>query len=140
MTDWCPETLLDLGQLRDYYLQRVMEEVVEHNNADEVGFSGAIYLDALDKDGRIRTGSTSLWQQVGDVNETNSRNEDDHAGTVGYAYVDTVLLHNVQKACRKDAHADCGSLVKLLHSRRALHPLAKWEEPGRGRHATWPDV
>jgi hypothetical protein len=134
MTDWCPPTLLDLSQLRAFYVQTLMEEIVD-TNSDAVGFPGAIYIDALDTHGRIRTGPTLLSAQVGDRNETNGAAADT---TTGYGYVDTVLLYNVQRACAGGGYTECAELSQMLQTRKAAHPHRTWDDPQLGRHKTWP--
>jgi hypothetical protein len=50
---FCPPTLLDIGQLHNYYNQLMLEK--SHTN--EWGFPNAIYTDAIDSHGTIRTGA-----------------------------------------------------------------------------------
>ena len=56
MTDWCPPTLQDIGQLANYYKQITLEEAYVNG----WGFPNAIYIDGLDWDGTIRTGTQLL--------------------------------------------------------------------------------
>jgi len=133
MTDWCPRTLLDCEQMRAYYLQSVLELIVQ-NETDDIGFPGAIYLDALDEGGIIRTGSTLLSRQVGQMG-TAGRD------TAGYAYVDTMLLYNVQKVCKSSLKlaAACTEHMAFIQRRRQLHPYQRWDDVEHGRLALWPN-
>lgn len=132
MTDWCPGLLVEVEQLRSYYLQIAMEAVAAAEDGD-LGFPGAIYLDAVDTEGTIRTGTLPLSESVGYAG--------DPSGSTGYAMVDTMLLHNVRKACKQSgvvSNADCQALEKILQARRAQNPLKRWDDPEHGRLAAWP--
>jgi len=56
---WCPSTLLDVEQLRNYYFQAVLEDTAagDPESLPLLQPPGAIYLDALDVHGTIRTGA-----------------------------------------------------------------------------------
>lgn len=56
MTGWCPETLLDVGQLTAYYRQQTLEAAFQAGHT----FPNAIYIDAVGDDGVIRTGLKRL--------------------------------------------------------------------------------
>lgn len=56
MTGWCPETLLDVGQLTAYYRQQTLEAAYQAGHS----FPNAIYIDAVGDDGVIRTGTKRL--------------------------------------------------------------------------------
>lgn len=126
-TSWCPPTLEDVGQLASYYKQIPLDEVHEDPNLD---LPNAIYLDALDWNGTIRTGTTLL----------NGRARGDEHPTTAYAYVDTFLAYNLRVAC-DHFHADqdeCATLKETVEARRAAYPLARWDDPEHGRLASWP--
>jgi len=131
MTDWCPTSLLDCEQLRSYYLQFAMDKAV---NDDQAGFPGAIYLDAVDLQGTIRTGTTLLSQQVGQSPDADN--------TQRFGYVDSLLLYNVRKSCssltQAQQQADCAAFEKMLVSRRNQNPAQKLNNPSQGRHSAWP--
>ena len=106
LSDWCPETLLDVAQLGSYYDQIVLdgayrEAVVAPSSPSAEGttaFPHALYLDALDYGGTIRTGTTTLFGAVrggGGGDPTPGEPNGDSA----YAYVDTVIAYNVRRAC-----------------------------------------
>lgn len=58
MTNWCPSTLLDVSQLNAYYKQAVLDDAYNKN----LTFPNAIYIDAVDEKGLIRTGTKLLSQ------------------------------------------------------------------------------
>jgi hypothetical protein len=132
MTEWCPATLLDCEQLRDYYLQISMDRVISSESAVYgAGFPGAFYLDAVGHNGTLRTGTRLLSKDSSSNGDTE---------TAGYAYADTVVLYNVQKACREQPalpSSTCQALEAQLQARRALNPVQRWDD-GQGRRAKWP--
>mmetsp|Transcript_42983 Transcript_42983/g.69870 ORF Transcript_42983/g.69870 Transcript_42983/m.69870 type:complete len:500 (+) Transcript_42983:21-1520(+) len=166
MTDWCPETLGDAEQLRNYYLQAVLEEVAvsgnetaamakraalvggggEHEGRESspvLSLPGAIYLDALDYGGLIRTGIGPLEPHTGEENGVESGNE-------GYSYIDTLLLFNARAGCaslreaKGDIGADndgaefCQKVIAQIQARRARNPARSWNDPAHGRLLGWP--
>jgi hypothetical protein len=60
LTSWCPPTLNDIGQMAAYYKQLSLEEAYQKIDTDGWVFPNAFYIDALDYDGTIRSGSTLL--------------------------------------------------------------------------------
>ena len=126
VTDWCPETLLDIVQLSSYYNQMQLEQVFVGKT--RAAFPHAFYLDGLDFNGTIRTGSQLLdGAPRGDVEHQN----------VKYAYVDTVIAYNLRKVCR-DNDAQCSNLLQEFMRRRSIYPLQQWEDIKYGRHAEPP--
>ena len=145
--NWCPETLLDIANLENYYKQISIEEVIRNNSLD---FPNAIYINGVDHEGTIRTGTTNLWgAQRGDSEYT----------TTAYAYVDTMLLYNLAIVCNDDyirnahearAKSDktsqpvqsyedvCEELRETIEARRAAYPYLRWNDPVYGRSANWP--
>lgn len=73
MTAWCPLHLQDISQLDNYYRQLVLEKSFTLG----YDFPNAIYLDAVDVNGTIRTGTALFGYGI-----TESSN---HTIT-GYAY------------------------------------------------------
>lgn len=63
MTQWCPETLLDVGQLTAYYKQLTIEGAYNANYT----FPNAIYIDAVGPEGTIRTGTKLLSAGEDDI-------------------------------------------------------------------------
>jgi hypothetical protein len=121
-SDWCPPTLQDISQMTNYYNQLVFEAAVAHNWT----MPSAIYLDAVDVAGTIRTG-TGLFQS--------SPNDPSNAE---YAYVDTMLLLAVQDACRTTTSPQCDSWIAKLRARRSLYPSQRWDDGVHGRLTNWP--
>lgn len=115
-TEFCPLTLLNLERLRNFYSQVFLDRVA----TDPATYAppGAIYLDVLGANGTIRTDTTAV---------------DAH----GFAYVDSLLLWNLQRLCGSDDPA-CAGLARIVATRRGLNPARRWESPSEGRHAVWP--
>mmetsp|Transcript_8059 Transcript_8059/g.21120 ORF Transcript_8059/g.21120 Transcript_8059/m.21120 type:complete len:460 (+) Transcript_8059:65-1444(+) len=131
LTSWCPVTLLDAVQLRNYYLQAALDATAAGDAAGLPSLQppGAIYLDALDTNGSIRTG-----EQTATTAATWA------SGTTSYAYVDTLLYFNARVGCSAAARnaSACTTLLAALQARRALRPLKKWVDAEHGRLASWP--
>jgi len=133
---WCPETLLDIAQLENYYKQISLDETIRSAREDVVngmGFPNAIYINAVDVDGTIRTGTQNLWGA--------KRGTDAAHYLTSYAYVDTLVLYNVLVGCKRFSNGssgECKSLVDTLDSRRAKHPAVFWDQPELGRLTNWP--
>lgn len=133
---WCPETLLDIAQLESYYNQIAMDEILIH---DDWTLPNGIYLNGLDRDGTIRTGTQVLWGGI--------RNEEDvEHWTTAYAYVDTFIAVNIRDACgsleaqqAKGITKQCDNLISTVNDRRAKYPLLTWSDAAHGRSTTWPD-
>ena len=130
--DWCPETLLDIANLENYYKQISLEEALW---TPGWGFPNAIYLNALDWDGTIRTGNQNLWG----AHRGNSTQQN-----TSYAYADTLLLYNLKQVCDVSSHLynvnaeNCVELRELLDERRAMHPKQLWMDAKYGRLVNWP--
>lgn len=62
---------------------------------------------------------------------------DPHA-TERFGFVDTLVAHNVRKACQAPSKA-CSVLPEAL-ARRQLFPQTLWDDAATGRHAAWPAV
>ncbi len=145
--NWCPETLLDVANLENYYKQISLEGVIGNASLD---FPNAIYINGVDYEGTIRTGTTNLWGA--------QRGNSEYA-TTAYAYVDTILLYNLAIVCNGDythnAHGIktrdkwtsqlvqmredyCSELNDTLVTRRAAHPYFRWNDPVYGRSVDWP--
>jgi hypothetical protein len=119
MTNWCPPTLKDEGQLTNYYNQIVLDMVL--SNAS-LGLPHGIYIDAIADQGCILTGMGA------------------HADAC-FAYADTMILSNVMLACSRPG-ADqplCQNLTATLTSRRAQNPLTRWDD-AYGRLSAWPPI
>ncbi|KAJ8600307.1 hypothetical protein CTAYLR_000726 [Chrysophaeum taylorii] len=118
VTEFCPLTLLDSSRLRNYYLQPSLDLPI--SNPGDYALPGAIYIDSVDLNGTIRTGTLD-------------------GKRVGYAYVDTVLLWNTRSSCALDYVQACDRLDAILTARRdAIGPTSKWYDPAHGRLADWP--
>jgi hypothetical protein len=123
---WCPETLLDVAQLASYYNQLSFETAFQAHHA----FPMAFYLDVLDYDGTIRTGTQLL--------DGADRGSSDFKDSK-YAYVDTVLGYNLRKSCPTNIEQGCAALAEKLRSRRQAYPLQLWDDFYYGRHRDWPN-
>jgi len=132
---WCPETLLDVSQLSNYYGQIAMEEAYHKSEAcsdmdKTVSGTGwdlpnAFYLDALDYNGLLRTGPTPLFGSAR------------HAminGTKAYAYVDTVIAHNVWVACEGRLHSDSDYSNEERHFTFPSNNIASLPQMAKGRY------
>jgi len=137
---WCPETLLDISQLSSFYNQIAIESASRMIEQDipGFGFPNAFYLDGLDFDGTIRTGTQLLNGSERSAPTASHK-------TSRYAYVDTILTYNIRKACTSDPRGfatetrwTCYSLAEAVSKRKAKYPLEVWEQPAYGRHADWP--
>jgi len=122
MDNWCPPTLQDISQLTNYYNQLPLEAAF----VKQWDFPNAIYIDAFDKDGTIRTG-TQLFPEM------------EHEATC-YSYATTLLLRNLRKGCGTKSDGDCGALGVLLGKMRAQYPLQRWDDSMHGRRTNWPPV
>lgn len=124
MTNWCPSSLLDIAQLAAYYNQLSLQT----SYSKMYGFPNGIYLDAFTTGGLIRTGTLDLTASSSSLQDTQ---------TAAYAYVDTLLAWNVQKACSIVSHSECSSLLAFFNARRAQNPVQRWSD-SFGRSATFP--
>ncbi len=130
-THWCPETLLDIAQLSSYYVQSLLEYAYDGIESKQLAFPNAVYLDALDWGGTIRTGSQLL-------------NGHDRGGApenkiTTYGYVDTVLSYNAQIACAHDSqNQECASFTQDMARRKEVHPHRLWDDPDFARYSSWP--
>ena len=119
-TAWCPESVLDMAQLASYYNQIVLNTSL---STPHTAFPHAFYLDALDYNGTIRTGSQLL----------DGTQRDDTGSSQRFAYVDTLLQYNM-------AQSQCGDddLPASMRARLQAYPAQFWDEPSRGRTAVVP--
>jgi hypothetical protein len=126
MTAWCPPTLASIGQLTNYFSQQALEAAVRH--PEQYDLPGAIYIDAADADGTVRTG-TNTTAGLG-------------VDTQRYAYVATFALSNLWRAVAGGAggckqQPACAALEAVLQEHRAAYPLAQWADPEHGRVKNW---
>ena len=49
-----------------------------------------------------------------------------------------MVAWNVQVACGDATDGTCGDLKDTLETRRAKHPIARWDDHAYGRQASWP--
>jgi len=120
-TTWCPETLLDLAQLENYYGQRELEWAV----VGGYGLPNAIYINGVDWDGTIRTGTKMPYGTP--------RSPDPDHQISRYAYVATFLSWNYQLACRSVDCSNQGDLAGRIEAQRAKYPLGSWDDEPYGR-------
>lgn len=133
MTTWCPSYLQASSQLFNYYTQVSLETATQYNFT----MPNAIYLDAVDYGGLIRTG-TELFPTPGTTGDPPPSTHN----TTGYAYVDTLLYFNVRRACDVGAAppSSCTTLLSALADRRARNPYLRWDNSPHGRCADWPPL
>lgn len=136
---WCPETLMDISLLTNYYNQRILDIAYEQG----FGFPNAIYLDALDNEGTIRTGTSLLFNSQKQPSNGSNGSNGSHS-TTSYAYVDTLALYNLQRACnqtKSQLHPSvCAELPPIINQRRLAHPVDTWNDPNHGRLVDWPKL
>eukprot|EP00927_Polykrikos_kofoidii_P080561 TRINITY_DN77454_c0_g1_i1.p1 TRINITY_DN77454_c0_g1~~TRINITY_DN77454_c0_g1_i1.p1 ORF type:complete len:496 (+),score=62.35 TRINITY_DN77454_c0_g1_i1:134-1621(+) len=129
MTAWCPQRLLEISWLTNFYKQLSLEQAYitakgNTSKTDDAGFPHAIYIDAVDTDGTIRTGT-----ELDGIMR-------------GYAYADTIIAYNVRRGCAATGagvlSGTCKDLVDGLEGRRAQHPLHRWYDVAHGRQPVWP--
>ena len=101
LTEWCPPTLMDVSLMTNYYNQRILDAAITHG----LDLPNAIYIDAVDVAGTIRTG-TQLVPTVRLQGGAGGKEEGEQHGTgagehktTAFAYVDTIALYNLQRAC-----------------------------------------
>ena len=136
----CPETLLDIANLENYYKQITLEETYNNmiKNEGNWNFPNAIYINAVDFDGTIRTGLEVLWGK-------NRNPQDTEHATTSYAYADTLIAANLINSC---THANistndkenCEKLMTTLNTRRSLYPSKFWDDKEYGRLSSWANV
>jgi len=129
----CPERLMDWGLLANYYNQRVLDLVYTESSAEgNADFPNAIYLDAVDVGGLIRTGTA----RINPLRMQQEEADADHA-TDGYAYVATLVAANVRRVCRL-LEEGCADLQSTAEAERQKNPLSLWQDPASGRLLDWP--
>lgn len=132
MNEWCPMHLQAMAQLENYYSQISFENAV----TNDYGIPNAVYINAVDYNGTIRTGYTLFGQN----------NYPDgwipvQGGTNGYSYVATLMLVNLRRGCKNASPtvaATCATLQETIEGLRAQNPLQRWHDPYHGRLANWP--
>uniref|UniRef100_A0A7S0AVM8 Uncharacterized protein n=1 Tax=Minutocellus polymorphus TaxID=265543 RepID=A0A7S0AVM8_9STRA len=140
VANWCPSSLLEIGQLSSYYDQIAIEEAflasfmspdLYAGDTPKAAFPNALYLDSLDVGGTLRTGS-GLADLPNEEGESHAYSR--------YAYVDTVIAYNAELACRdaSDGNNSCRELRRLVAQRRQRFPIQRWEDLEHGRHIDWP--
>ena len=133
MKGWCPPTLMDLSLLANYYSQRTIEAAYEDDDSD---FPHAIYIDGIDTDGTIRTG-TSPINPLSSSRRLATQSAD-HA-TTAYAYAATLVGANLKRLCKDPSTgATCAPLKDLVEAERAKYPTQRWQDEKYGRLSAWP--
>eukprot|EP00929_Paragymnodinium_shiwhaense_P001067 TRINITY_DN101295_c0_g1_i1.p1 TRINITY_DN101295_c0_g1~~TRINITY_DN101295_c0_g1_i1.p1 ORF type:complete len:465 (+),score=47.19 TRINITY_DN101295_c0_g1_i1:111-1505(+) len=133
MTDSCPMSLQETGQINNYYNQIVLEGAFnEGENNTAVDFPNAIYIDGLDADGKIRTGTDRLNPKMLGSNTDPQ--------TAGYGYSATVIAATVRRLCRASTAVGCKDLTDAVNSARAKHPVQTWDDAAHGRLASPPPL
>jgi len=134
---WCPPTLLDVSQLDNYYRQQTLEEAYVKAESEGWGFPHAIYLNGLDFNGLIRTGTKVLW---GEHRKEDSSEDGAAHETSGYAYAATFVAYNVRRGCRRSPdldESDCLEYASPYEEIRSKHPMLLWKDTKYGRTLDW---
>ena len=108
--------------------------------------SAQVHFNAYDTDGTKHGFCGLAWQDHYQC----CRDVQPHE-TSSYAYVDTLVAHNVRRACHNttaaaldaaiaDPPAACASLLAMIEGRRATQPLTRWDDSMTGRHSAWPPI
>jgi hypothetical protein len=134
----CPTSLLDVEQLQNYYNQHILAEAYDafaSGAVKDVHFPNAFYLDGLDFDGSLRTGTMTLeGRSHPDASKDYSQKK--------YAFVDTIIAYNLEKVCKVPLEfldvAACQALQTCVEERIARYPALRWQEPAFGRRDDWP--
>ena len=131
-SDWCPPCLQDVSQLTNYVGQ------IAFRTALAEGWTppNAVYLDAVDADGAIRTG-TALFGPTSAGGVSASASDPAHA-TTAFAYVETMLLLAVRRVCGTSGGDACAQWADTLQQRCDQRPYARWDDGTHGRLVTWP--
>lgn len=152
----CPLHLMDMSLQANYFNQPVFDASVSAPGYD---MPGAIYMDGIDVNGTMRTGSDLFGPFYGGIGGPGAGPTN---GTARYAYVDTMLLATVRRLCGltgadgygkgaglvDDATltALCPAYVAVLEAQRALYPTQEWVDTVTGRTlfppantTMWPD-
>jgi hypothetical protein len=146
--DWCPMHLQDSSQLVNYYNQIPLGAVAESTTL-ELSLPNAIYIDTVDVNGTIRTGTTLFgpgypdgWTDQGATGH----------GLTGFGYVDVFALTNLRRGCKQQqqqyqhgaygisATPACQAMEAELMTRYRTHPVVRWSDVGKGRLENWPVV
>lgn len=140
---YCPMSLQEQGQLSNYYNQRVLEAIYKEGASNPaVDFPNAIYIDGIDLDGRIRTGTQRLNPLLSQSDLQAQEAAGDHE-TDGYAYVATLVGATARRLCRgAEAHIKgwCEVLMASIEEARARHPVTLWDDAVHGRLSNWPTM
>ncbi len=128
---WCPQTLLDISNLENYYKQITLDEV--YNGIGD--YPNAIYINAVDYKGLIRTGTEVLWGGNGNGRSTNEEHKE-----TGYAYVDSIIGYNINQICNKIStshESNCAKMQYVIENRRQQFPIKLWNDSTYGRLVDW---
>jgi len=160
---WCPQRLQECSQWANYYHQIAFEYAIQQQMKDYSAgrsllgwrFPNAIYIDAVDVNGTIRTGSEVFWPTPSS-SSSNSSSTNNTIPTftsphlvAKYSYTDTLLLSNVLWICSggasgsnnnssKPSSAVCDSFIQTLQARRAKYPFLEWTDLTSGRLNNYP--
>ena len=122
---WCPESLSDISNLLNYFSQEGMSNAFKQQTQRSM-FPNAIYINGLDVDGGVRTGTSSYWGM-------NRSSKEDHALTT-YSYVPSMIASTVMQFCiGNDVNEECTTLMDKLKVMIDDHPATKWSDSEVGR-------
>lgn len=151
ITRWCPMHLLDLSQLHNYYNQLILDATYNEGATNAaVDFPNAIYIDAVDVGGRIRTGTQLLNPSSQDA--TSELPDGIGAGASGFAYSATLVAATLRRLCRRlaggaavtgtttAAAEGCSAMMRGAQAARQLAPVLLWNDTAHGRWTNWPPL
>jgi hypothetical protein len=130
MVTWCPQYLMDMSLLLNYYIQDVLE--ISYNEGYD--FPNALYVDAVDQNGLIRTG-TQKFGHIYPSTKSHLRGATSFQ-TTGYAYVATIAGWNARKQCSRSFLSQtlpCQEILEQIERIRRKNPVNKWNDPQTGR-------
>jgi len=114
--------------------QRVLEQAY---NDPAFTLPNAIYIDAVDVEGGIRTGTEQIHPL------TKVKEDDSTTGGHGaarYAYVATFASANIKRLCasQPDKATVCKELLAQVEQERKKQPLTLWSDAAHGRSTQAP--
>uniref|UniRef100_A0A7S4UGV8 Phosphatidylinositol-specific phospholipase C X domain-containing protein n=1 Tax=Ditylum brightwellii TaxID=49249 RepID=A0A7S4UGV8_9STRA len=128
---WCPMTLLDVSLLTNYYKQVTLEQARLEYAWD---FPHAIYIDAVDFDGTIRTSGELPW-------ERGQSYDPEEIKRYGAAWA--IISRNLHVMCDdvtdEKKKSQCNELMHTAEMGIQQHPAKRWDHPLKGRLSKWPE-
>ena len=140
--------LMQLSQLTNYYqqvaLNGTLNAITEEQWADDRNqFPNAIYLDAVDCGGTVRTGQLPLADPTRPRPPGHGPNGyGQNHETARFSYAHLLIHYNIRKACATNArgHAHCAEFVAKTKKFSDEFPVNTWKNTAFGRwpNSQWP--